>query len=148
MIAKLRQIEDKEVVCAAAVFSLFLFLKFILFRLLGEYFVTVQSIINKCDGEDQYIYFLLMLLELLLGRSLHNYLRSQLENFMGVTDENQATDFGGTADVGDVRTTYWVSKGEHSASPGQRATHRDFNYFLFGIHLTESIGVVFSHEWA
>ena len=52
MIAKLRQIEDKEVVCAAAVFSLFLFLKFILFRLLGEYFVTVQSIINKCDEED------------------------------------------------------------------------------------------------
>ena len=36
MFAKLRQVEDKEVVCGAAVFSLFLFLKFILFCLLGE----------------------------------------------------------------------------------------------------------------
>ena len=48
-------------------------------------------------------------LELLLGRSLHINLRSQAENFMAVTDENEATDFGVTADVGDVvRTTYWV----------------------------------------
>ena len=41
---------------------------------------------------------------------------------MAVTDENEATDFGGTADVGDVKTTYWVLLGtrEHySASPGQ-----------------------------
>ena len=27
---------------------------------------------------------------------------------MAVPDENKATDLGGTADVGDVRTTYWV----------------------------------------
>ena len=27
---------------------------------------------------------------------------------MVVTDENEATDLGGTADVGDVKTTYWV----------------------------------------
>ena len=27
---------------------------------------------------------------------------------MVVTDENEATDFGGTIDVGDVKTTYWV----------------------------------------
>ena len=27
---------------------------------------------------------------------------------MVVTDENEATDFGGTADVGDVKTTDWV----------------------------------------
>ena len=39
--AKLRQVEAKEVVCAATVFSLFLFLKFTLFCLLGEYFVSV-----------------------------------------------------------------------------------------------------------
>ena len=29
---------------------------------------------------------------------------------MAVTDENEATDFVGTADIGDVRTTYWVSE--------------------------------------
>ena len=57
MLAKLRQVEDKEVVCAAAVFSLFLFLKFKLFCLLGEYFVSVwvkaariaYGIINKLE---------------------------------------------------------------------------------------------------
>ena len=27
---------------------------------------------------------------------------------MVVTDENEATDFVGTADIGDVKTTYWV----------------------------------------
>ena len=27
---------------------------------------------------------------------------------MAATDENEATDFVGTADVGDLRTTYWV----------------------------------------
>ena len=27
---------------------------------------------------------------------------------MAVTDENEATDFGGTTDVGDVKRTYWV----------------------------------------
>ena len=57
---------------------------------------------------DQFVYFLIMLLELLLGRSLQNNLRSRVENFMAVADENEATDLGGTADVGDVRTTYWV----------------------------------------
>ena len=117
MITKLRQVEHKEVVCAAAVFSLFLFLKFILFCLLGEYFVSVcakaariaYGIINKRGEVGQFIYFLMTLLELLLGRSLHNNLRSQAEKFMAVTDENEATDFGVTADVGDVmRTTYWV----------------------------------------
>ena len=54
---KLRQVEDKEVVCAAAVFSLFLFLKFILFCLLEEYFASVSvkaartthGIINKLE---------------------------------------------------------------------------------------------------
>ena len=48
------------------------------------------------------------LLVLLLGRNLLNNLRSQVENFMAVTDENETTDFEGTADVGDARTTYWV----------------------------------------
>ena len=56
----------------------------------------------------QFIYFLMMLLELLLGRSLQNNLRSRVENFMAVTDENEATEFGGTTDVGDMKTTYWV----------------------------------------
>ncbi len=50
------------------------------------------------------------LLELLLGRSCQYNLRSRVENFMAVTDENEATDFVGTADIGDVRTTYWVSE--------------------------------------
>ena len=50
------------------------------------------------------------MLELLLERSLHKKLRSPVENFMAVTDENEATDFGCTADVGDVRTTYWVAE--------------------------------------
>ena len=27
---------------------------------------------------------------------------------MAVTDENEATDFADTTDVGDVKTTYWV----------------------------------------
>ena len=27
---------------------------------------------------------------------------------MAVTDDNEATDFGDTTDVGDVKTTYWV----------------------------------------
>ena len=27
---------------------------------------------------------------------------------MAVTDESEATDFVGTADVGDMKTTYWV----------------------------------------
>ena len=57
MIAKLRQVEDKEVVCAAAVFSLILCLKYILLSLLGEYFVSVcakaariaYGFINKRD---------------------------------------------------------------------------------------------------
>ena len=114
MIAKLRQVEDKEVVCAAAAFSLFLFLKFILFCLLGEYFVSVcakadriaYDFISKRDGVGQLIYFLMTLLVLLLGRNLYNNLRSQVKNFMAVADENEATDFGGTADVGDVRPTY------------------------------------------
>ena len=56
----------------------------------------------------QFIYFLMTLLQLLLGRILHNNLRSRVENFMAVTDENEAADFGGTTDVGDVKTTYWV----------------------------------------
>ena len=56
----------------------------------------------------QFIYFPIALLQLLLGRSLQNNLRSRVENFMAVTDENEATDLGGTADVGDVRTTYWA----------------------------------------
>ena len=56
----------------------------------------------------QFVHFLITLLELLLGRSLQNNLRSRVENFMAVADENEATDLGGTADVGDVRTTYWV----------------------------------------
>ena len=63
---------------------------------------------NKRDEVGQFIYFLMILLELLLGRSLHNNLRNQVENFMVVTDENEATDFVGTADIGDVKTTYWV----------------------------------------
>ena len=49
----------------------------------------------------QFVYFL-------LGRSLHNNLRSRVEKFMAVTDENEATDFGGATDVGDVKTNYWV----------------------------------------
>ena len=64
MIAKLPQVGDNEVVCAATVFSLFLFLKFILFCLLGEYFVSVcakaariaYGIINKRDEVGQFIY--------------------------------------------------------------------------------------------
>ena len=72
ILAKLRQVEDKEVVCAAAVFSPFLFLKFILFCLLGEYFDSVW------------------------GKSCL------------VTGENEATDFGGTTDVGDMKATCWV----------------------------------------
>ena len=64
MIAKLPQVEDKKVVCGATVFSLFLFLKFILFCLLGEYFVSVcakaahiaYGIINKRDEVGQFIY--------------------------------------------------------------------------------------------
>ena len=56
----------------------------------------------------QFIYFPIALLQLLLGRSLQNNLRSRVENFMAVTDENEATDLGGTADVRDVRTTYWA----------------------------------------
>ena len=57
---------------------------------------------------SRFIYFHIMLLELLLGRSLQNNLRNRVENFMAVTDENESTDLGGTADVGDVKTTYWV----------------------------------------
>ena len=57
ILAKLRQVEDKEVVCAAAVFSIFLLLKFILFCLLEEYLVSVSvkaaciahGIINKLE---------------------------------------------------------------------------------------------------
>ena len=64
MIAKLPQVEDKKVVCGATVFSLFLFLKFILFCL-GEYFVNVcakaariaYGIINKRDEVGQFIYW-------------------------------------------------------------------------------------------
>ena len=58
----------------------------------------------------QFIYSLMTLLELLLGRSLHNNLRSQVENFLATTDETEASDFGGTTDVGDVKTTYWVTE--------------------------------------
>ena len=95
MIAKLRQVEDKEVVCTAAVFSLFLFLNFLLFCLLGEYFVSVcakaariaYGFINKRDRVGQFLYFLMALLVLLLGRNLHNNLGSQVENFMAVTDK-------------------------------------------------------------
>ena len=65
------------------------------------------SSINLNDV-GQFIYFLIMLLELLLGRSLQNNLRSRVENFMAVTAKNGATDCRGITDVGDVRTNYWV----------------------------------------
>ena len=111
MIAKLRQVEDKEVVCTATVFSLFLFLIFILFlpswRVFHQCLVAhiAYGIISERDEVGQFISFLVTVLELLLGRSLHNNSRSRVENFMAVTDENEATDFGGTADA---RATHWV----------------------------------------
>ena len=60
------------------------------------------------NREGQFTYFLMTLLQLLLGRFLNHNLRSRVENFMAVTDENKATDTRGTTDVGDVKTTYWV----------------------------------------
>ena len=116
MLAKLRQYEDVEVICAAAVFShIFLFLKFVL-CLLGEYFVSVlvkttriaYVIISKLERSRSIYLFLITLLGILLGRSLEKNLRSRVENIMAGTNGDEVTDFVGTADIGDVRTTYWV----------------------------------------
>ena len=60
------------------------------------------------NGVGQFIYFLMTLLELLLGRLLHHNLRSRVENFMAVTNENKATDIRDTTDIGDVKMTCWV----------------------------------------
>ena len=82
-------------------------------------------------------------LELLLGRSLHNNLKSQAENFVTVTDENEATDFGVTADVGDVvRTTSWVPE-DNTVHHLNNELRTRLQLLLFDIHLTKSIVIVF-----
>ena len=99
---------------------------------------------------DHFIYFLLTLLELLLGRSLQINLRSRIQNLMAMNDKIEATDLGGTADVGDVRTTYWVPEDNtmHHLDNEIRTETSTTEVLLFDIDLTQSIVIVFSQKWA
>ena len=64
---------------------------------------------------------------------------------MAVTDKNEATDFGGRTDVGDVRTTYWVPE-DNTMHHLDNELHTETSTIVFDIHLTQSIVIVFSQK--